>query len=148
MVRRATIRQSTLSETVSRQPNSYRHYLSTFHHITPSWEAVVAGEVGGLGRWEQHVEAWRPKTRANTIILRYEDIVSQSRNRELERIADFAGLKPLHSWKDPWAEMHAAGPNFFRRGKADISAEISQEQRSYFRDFSNNGAWVREFGYL
>jgi hypothetical protein len=127
--------------------DSYQHYLSVFEDPAPSLDDVISGRIGGFGRWEQHLEAWQPKSRPNTLILRYEDIVSDAPH-QIDRIAEFTGLTPIREWVDPWAEMHALGPNFFRRGKVEIPAELSTAQIEYFLDFGNNRFWMNEFGYL
>lgn len=94
---------------------SYYHYIMNY---TPgavaSLRDVVLGKCA-FGSWSDHIEAWTPMERSDTLLLRYENMV-QNPHRIVKAISDFID-RPVVTWNVPsFGDLQAISPNFFRRG--------------------------------
>lgn len=101
------------------------------------------------GGWTRHLEAWRPKTRQNTLLLRYEEL-AESRGlvpgSVARKIAEFIG-KDFDSLLVPqWETFQASDPVFFRSGTNETWRELmTGDDLELF--YSLHGDTMQEYGY-
>jgi hypothetical protein len=70
---------------------SLMHYQRAMG-LHPDWPTLIESPTGVAAPWHRHVAAWRSNPhRADILWVRYEDLLTDA-ERELTRIADFAGL--------------------------------------------------------
>src|ERR1700730_1738586 len=93
---------------------SYCHFLKDFTPETKTLEDVVLGDCN-FGSWTGHLEAWAPKQRPNTLLVRYEDMV-RNRTNVINTIAEFLELPAVSLEISPFAEFQAFEPRNFRSG--------------------------------
>lgn len=123
---------------------SYWHYFNKIELDNVSLEAVANG-LCHYGEWAAFYAAWQPQNRANTLLLRYEDLLVDP-DRCIDKIAGFTSLTPVGKWSNNFSEMNALDPDFFRAGnnQANIS-EISTQQEEYI--LSRFGPMMAKLGY-
>jgi len=90
-----------------------------------------------FGGWGEHVTAWAPETRSNTLLVKFESLVADPLG-QVGRIAEFTGFKPVSSQVPSFDELHSAGPKFFRSGKTD-------SWKQTFSEFEQYAFWLRNF---
>ncbi|MEE8530718.1 MAG: sulfotransferase domain-containing protein, partial [Hyphomicrobium sp.] len=123
---------------------SYRHYLNTFGNRQASLFDVVLGDTN-FGSWSEHIERWRPERRAETFLLRYEDIVADP-DAAVAAIADRFGISALKPFRNPFDHQRQEFPEFFRRGRTD--PELKEFDRTAVQLFSClHGAMMSRLGY-
>jgi Sulfotransferase domain len=93
---------------------SYFHYFKNFTQADVTLQDVIAGACN-YGSWSNHVDEWEPQTRANTLLLRFEDLVLQP-SKEIDKIAQFIGIPPINYNTPEFSSMNAVNPKFFRGG--------------------------------
>lgn len=123
--------------------DSYRHYLEKIENVKFSWNQIVDGV--SFPTWSEHIERWSPMTRPNTLFLRYEDILSSSGDKQIERIAEFTGLSVQNKWRNPFDTLHKMGKNYFRRGKVTVPWSIARSEKKYFME--KNKIWMDRLNY-
>ncbi len=126
--------------------SSYHRYLQDFvaGDARLSMADVVAGYTQ-FGSWGSHLDAWQPERRADTLLLRYEEIVRTPRVA-IERIAEFAGIEPTGDWHNDFEGLQRLSPKFFRRG-AHVDPEnlLDDETAGLFARY--HGDWMARLGY-
>jgi len=95
--------------------HSYYHYHKKFSFEQPTLTEVIAGACQ-FGSWSEHYSAWRPKTRPNTLLLQYDDLVGRPQE-VIPRLAKFLCLTPRVASLPPFDELRQRSPAFFRRGQ-------------------------------
>lgn len=95
--------------------DSYYHYHKKFAFEQPSLTEVIAGACQ-FGSWSAHYWAWRPKSRARTLLLQYEDLVSRPQE-VIPRLSEFLDLPPQAASLPHFEELQRRSPAFFRRGQ-------------------------------
>jgi hypothetical protein len=124
--------------------DSYFHYHKKFAFEQPSLTEVIAGACQ-FGSWSEHFLAWRPKTRPNTLFLRYEDLIK----RPEEIIGSLAALlkrEPGKGRLPSFEELKTRSPAFFRRGdNKDFLSQWTPSQMALFNRL--HGAVMEELGY-
>lgn len=105
---------------------SYWHYFNKIELDNISLEAVANG-LCHYGEWAAFYAAWQPQNRANTLLLRYEELLTDP-TKGIEKISGFTGLKPSGQWNGEISRFQAMDPVFFRVGnnRANIS-ELSPQ---------------------
>ena len=93
---------------------SYYHYRKDVAKENVSLAQIVRGDVWG-GRWSANVDAWVFSGRPNTLVLRFEDLISHHAE-SLDALADFLQLKMVSKGKIDFCELNALAPTFFRKG--------------------------------
>jgi hypothetical protein len=123
---------------------SYRHYIENFGAQQISLAETIIGAVP-YGSWSDHVEAWRPRERPDTLFLRYEDIVAD-REKAIGEVARFLGVEVSGAARSDFEELHAKQPNFFRSGsnKRNIE-EFDASHLALFQAL--HGETMAEYGY-
>lgn len=122
---------------------SHTHYLREVLHRDVSLADVITGNAGQS--WSQHVRAWAMPLRANTLVVRYENLTT-ARPDVLAQIAAFIG-RPLQRGFDlSFNHLHAVHPAFFRRGSD--AANIAEMDAASSRLFhQHHGDMLRAMGF-
>ena len=103
--------------------------VSYFHHFGqffPNEDRTLLELILGHDyylEWTSHYRAWDPHKRGRTLVLRYEDLLA-SPARETERIRQFLGGESQRKeWENPFELLQQDDPQFFRRGRAEWTAD-------------------------
>lgn len=107
--------------------DSYRHYRKATEKREVSWTEVLSDGM----TWSDHLRAWDPLNRPNTLMVRFEDLTDRPRVA-VDQLATFLAIEPSAPWQDPWRQAHELGPNFFRRGLSSISHTITDSEIEEF----------------
>ena len=128
-----------------RASDSYWHYQRDFG---PLQNAATLAEVligfTPYGSWSDHLDAWEPLERPDTLVLRYEKLISEP-EEQIDRIADFLEIRPLHAWKNDFQTLQRLEPRFFRHGSDAQSVAFEDAEESLF--WLMHGAWMTRLGY-
>jgi hypothetical protein len=121
---------------------SYLRYLKDFHpEAELSLEDVIMGNCM-FGSWSDHFKAWEPRSRPNTLLLRYEDLVREPR-KMVHTISDFIGDSVVNS---ELPELKPIDSNFLGSGNDDSSiAELEGRDLNLF--WLMHGQVMIELGY-
>jgi hypothetical protein len=92
---------------------SHAHYVRDILKRDLTLNAVIEGKAGQS--WSQHVRAWLLPARANTLMVRYEDLAAGDITT-LKKISDFIGQPLLRDFDVSFDALHALSPAFFRSG--------------------------------
>jgi len=68
--------------------------------------------------WGEHINAWAPDKRPNTLLIRFEELVADPAPF-IGKISDLTGLQPAKGELPSFEELHRMNPRFFRQGKTD-----------------------------
>ncbi|MEQ9008593.1 MAG: sulfotransferase domain-containing protein [Ekhidna sp.] len=122
---------------------------SKFHSDFLSNEAVtLLGLICGLdeyGSWSEHIDAWDPLNRHNTLLFRFEDILDIDRKR-IDEIANFINhTGDINPWENPFNQLQGEIPNFFREGKVTWDNSWSKLTNSIY--FQLHGEQMSKLGY-
>lgn len=85
-------------------------------------EEVIRGQVK-FGGWTDHINAWNPFDRPDTLLLRYEDLITDV-GHYVERIGAFIGIEPLTKSIPSFETFKSALPGFFRSGTNNTWREL------------------------
>jgi FkbM family methyltransferase len=126
--------------------HSYFHYLRDFGLVGDGYSLcdVVAG-VTASGSWADHLDAWDPLNRPNTLFLKYEDLIAQP-EQEIRRIGEFLNLSPIRKWQNDFAEMKKLDPRFFRAGTANNPNTALEGKEADIFDAVNSD-WMERLNY-
>ncbi len=124
---------------------SYYHYLKDFAEQETSLDDVTLGDCM-FGSWSDHLAAWSPKSRPNTLFFHYDELVREP-ERAIERLAEFIGREPLKSAAVSFAGLQAVDSKFFRSGSdAKNIAELTGASLDLF--WATHGELMVEYGYV
>ncbi|MGH7972715.1 MAG: sulfotransferase domain-containing protein [Limisphaerales bacterium] len=124
--------------------DSYFHYHQRFAIDKPSLTEVIAGACQ-FGKWSEHYAAWMPRTRPNTLFLRYEDLVARPAEI-IPQIAQLLAIEPVGGKLPTFDELKQRSPAFFRRGQnQDYLTKWSPGQMALFNWI--HGPAMEELGY-
>lgn len=105
------------------------HYLEKYGRYKISLDEVILGATT-FGSWRAHWESWAPTRRANTLLLRYEDIAANP-DAAAERLSKFLDLEIRNADVPTFLTLHERFPAFFRSGDNSKNiAELSDRQRA------------------
>jgi len=96
-----------------------------------------------FGTWKSHILSWTPKTRANTLFLRYEDLTSDFKNI-LNLISNFLDID-LISERFPSRDQVLSFDDRWVRPKTNWRNEISNYELGLFNEI--NHPVLKELGY-
>jgi hypothetical protein len=96
---------------------SYLNYLRTYRQQEVALFSIIIGAVN-FGSWSDHVLAWTPLERENTLLLRFEELAANP-EAYVPTIADFIGREPTSKSIPTFSDLHKVNPTFFRSGKTD-----------------------------
>lgn len=77
-------------------------------------EEIIRGQVE-FGGWSDHIDTWNPFDRPNTLLLRFEDLITDV-GHYVERIGAFIGIEPRKKSMPSFEAFRSALPSFFRSG--------------------------------
>lgn len=124
---------------------SYCHYLNHYYDATVTLESVISGTAGRFPSWGLHLDEWNPKGRANTLFLKYTDLVDAPQE-QLDKISSFCGISQNLSWENDFQKLHSIEPNFFRAGSSGGKRDaFTQQQEELF--WTLHGDWMVELGF-
>lgn len=116
--------------------------LCQFYRGQVSLEAVIAGQ-HMFGTWANHLSAWKPWERANTLLIKYEEMTGDL-PRALEKISVFMQCS-IVSDRIPDRETVASLEGRWVRTKSDWRTNISDAQLKLFHEI--NGEMLRRLEY-
>jgi hypothetical protein len=124
--------------------DSYYHYHKKYAFEQPSLTEVIAGACQ-FGSWSEHCRAWKPKTRPNTLLLRYEQLVHKPET-VIPLLSEFLKVKTIKGRLPSFEELQSRQPAFFRRGdNRDFLSLWSPGQTVLFNQL--HGPVMEELGY-
>ncbi len=106
-------------------------------------ETLIRGRPG-LPKWSDHIAWWAPKTRPNTLLLRYEDVAADV-GRAVDLIAGFIDVAPLSRSIPSRDELAAMDGKWVRSANAAGRTKLSSDQVAQFWEV--NGDVMVEYGY-
>lgn len=122
---------------------SYYHFCRRFE-FERSLESIIEGDTP-FGSWSSHFRGWNPQARANTLLLRFEEVIAHP-EETIAQLAQFLGTTPNGSFEGDFAKLQATSPDFFRSGSnAKNFAELTSDQLDKFD--SLHGELMYELGY-
>ncbi|MHB8814758.1 MAG: sulfotransferase domain-containing protein [Steroidobacteraceae bacterium] len=108
-----------------------------------SLEAVIEGR-HRFGTWADHVRAWKPRQRPNTLLLRYEEL-RDDLPRSLANISRFLS-KPVIGERVPARNEIAARDGIWVRAASSWQAELEGRDLARFNEISRDV--LEAYGYL
>jgi len=97
---------------------SYQRYAHSVEDFRVSLLDIVNGR-GWAGAWGDHVRAWDPLNRPNTLLVRYEALVADP-HAEALRLGEFLDRPVTRHDIPSFATLQATDPYFFRSGSANV----------------------------
>jgi len=116
--------------------------LWEFYDRNAPLETIIRGE-HRFGTWSDHVLAWQPWSRPNTVLLKYEDITNNLPS-VLEELSKFLGRAVLSSEIPPRDNVASVDGQWVRK-RSEWAAKISAEELGLFDAI--NGNVMRKLGY-
>ena len=116
--------------------------LWEFYRRSLPLEAVIAGR-HRFGTWENHLTAWQPWTRQNTLLLRYEELLSDL-HTVLETLSTFLDAEIIKT-KIPERETIAGVDGRWVRNKSDWREVMTDKHIELFHQ--TNGWMMEKMGY-
>jgi len=125
---------------------SYFHLLHDFRgRIETTLAKVIQGHTP-FGSWSDHLDAWQPLNRPDTLLLRFEDLRDKP-DKCISLLARFTELRPRNEWCNPLNRLHTVMPEFFRKGcNATNMAELRNADEDLFWKFHRE--WMEKLGYI
>jgi hypothetical protein len=126
---------------------SYFHWIRRYlPQSRASLRDVVLGNVE-YGSWSEHIEAWSPKTRPDTLLLFYEDVIAPDA-RTINLISEFLGIDPLPQGSVPsFDDLNSREPGFFRAGSNTKNiTELTGDELELF--WWLHGEAMNDFGFV
>ncbi len=123
---------------------SYWHYLQIDARPHTTLADVIRGNVQ-FGNWSDHLRAWNPLTRANTLVVSYETMLDRP-GEVVRQIALKIGRKPTGKTMPIFEFFHIQHPGFFRSGTNETwKEEMVGDDLSLFWEL--HGEAMGEYGY-
>jgi Sulfotransferase domain len=123
---------------------SYQNYLANYSKLSCDLNDVITGSVN-FGSWSDHVNAWAPLKRPNTLLLKFEDLIDDT-SGTVTKLAEFLGLKPKAGVVPTFEKLRAEFPQFFKTGSNSKNLDqISLDQMAYINFIS--GSTLSKYGY-
>ena len=117
---------------------------ASFHdHGKIPIETLISGRPG-LPPWSGHIAWWNPRSRPNTLLLRYEDVVADI-GQSIDVVADFIGVPPKSRTIPSRDELAVVDGRWVRSATAPGRTKLSKDQIDLF--WQHNDASMVEFGY-
>ena len=116
--------------------------LSRFWTI-PIVNAIV-GQGCVFGNWSHYYHAWQPKTRAKTIIVRFEDMVNDSQ-KILMQIMPMLGRSPKRDYVDDYEQQKDKWPQLFNGRTGIWREDMTESDLELF--WQCHGEVMAELGY-
>ena len=107
------------------------------------FQAIIAGQLS-FGTWSNHLAAWKPWERSNTLLIKYEDMISDL-PLVLSKVSAFVDRRIL-SHRVPDRNTVAGIDGQWVRTKSDWRSQISDAQLAQCNEI--NHAMLQKMGYL
>ncbi len=101
------------------------------------------GGVSPFGSWADHVTAWRPEARPNTLFLRYEDLVCDL-GTGIDQIAAYLKVEPLRRSMPPREDLAKLDGHWIR---SEDAPRATLDGEALARFWEVNGEVMRAYGY-
>ncbi|ODT12975.1 MAG: hypothetical protein ABS35_38885 [Kaistia sp. SCN 65-12] len=122
---------------------SYQKFQSDFSGHDCSIEDIIAGKVWP-GSWQEHVGLFLQRSATNTLLLRYEDLASES--PPLALIGEFLKLDTLRRFDVEFSDLNARESKMFGTGHNRVGVEtIQKNHRDLF--WEKCGPMMQRLGY-
>ena len=109
---------------------SYLNYLHNYKlQEDVGLFSVIIGAVN-FGSWSDHVLAWNPLERKNTLLLKFEELVANP-EVHIPTIADFVEREPISKSIPTFTDLHAINPTFFRSGRRDSWKSVFNQDHHF-----------------
>ena len=109
------------------------------------WEDLISGSVFPFHTWGSHLDNWNPTLREMTILIKYEDIISQS-EKVTEKISEFAKINIKQKWINNFSAHQKIDPEFFRKGNQNSASLFPNDKKGIFNAI--NLDWLIHFDYI
>ncbi len=110
---------------------SYLNFKKEYSHENITLDDVIAGNVQ-FGSWGEHVTSWDPINRKNTLLVKFEDLISNP-EALLERIGEFLDIVAVGNAIPTFDELKIINPKFFNSGKKNSwEKTYTKDQELYF----------------
>jgi hypothetical protein len=122
------------------------HYWQNFVPVSgpPALLDIVLGDIF-CGGWSDHLFAWNPTARRDTLLLRFEQLTAGD-PAAIEAIGNFLKLRQIGAASVNFEKLHGISPKFFRGGSDEKNiAELDARCRELF--WLRNGPAMTAFGY-
>lgn len=123
----------------------YKHSFSAQSSVSNYMNEILSGHDHFVS-WGDHVAAWDPQVRPNTLLLKFEDLVSDP-GAHLLALSDFLG-RPVGDGDIPaFKELSEVNSKMFREGKlAAWKEQLTEEQQLLF--WLDNYEQMSRLGYV
>gem|GEM_PF-997989 len=118
---------------------SFFRFHKDFMGVSKCLLDVIGGDTQ-YGGWGEHVQAWSPAERPNTLLIKFEELVSNPTGY-IEKISEFTGFRAVSGNLPTFDELHATSPRFFRSGKKD-------SWKNVFSEFEQHVFWMRNYSQM
>jgi len=112
------------------------------------WGIPIADAIAGLGcpfgTWSSYYYGWMPEKRPNTLVLKYEEMVTDPQ-MVVGKIAEFIGTKPTAPYVDDFEEKKKEFPYLFKDRIGGWKRRMNSEHLALFENC--HGKLMRELGY-
>ena len=116
--------------------------LSNFWKI--SLRNSICGINGPFGTWSSYYHGWNPKSRPNTLMLKYEDMVEKP-NDIARQISAFFKIEQKHEYIDDFEEKKKEFPYLFKDRVGAWKKKLKGNELDLF--WRCHGAVMKELGY-
>ena len=103
---------------VAREPRaalvSFHNYMTNFSNLDLTAAETILG-ASAFGSWGEHYDAWKPKSRKNTLLLQFEDL-TKNPLAAAEQMGEFLDLGKARKKMPSFEELQEINPRFFRTG--------------------------------
>jgi hypothetical protein len=124
---------------------SYKNYLSHYSKLNCDLSDVITGSVN-FGSWSDHVKAWDPQNRPNTLLLKFEDLVDDVEGT-VKKLSKFLEMPAQKGSLPSFEELKKQYPKFFKTGSNQRNIErISSDQMAYLNYVA--GDVLAKYGYV
>ncbi|MGH2307042.1 sulfotransferase domain-containing protein [Aliarcobacter sp. ERUVET-8] len=113
---------------------SYFHFMKKFFpEAQRSLLEILLGN-DYYGEWTEHFFKWNPQKRENTLLLKYEDLLNNTKD-EIYKIEKFLSIRRKKEWVNPFDKLQQKDSNFFRQGETawNTSKEWSNFHENIFQ---------------
>lgn len=125
--------------------SSYNQYIRTHKGTGASLSDVISGSVGWFPSWGRHLDLWRPDFRANTLIVKFEDMIADASN-VISEISSFLKREATRDWENKFESLQVEDPEFFRQGLVGKGEnDFSEAELEMF--WTLHGDWIERLGY-
>jgi hypothetical protein len=122
---------------------SYRRFLAEVEGHQSTLPNLIAGR-HWPGKWQEHVRRFLSRDPANTLVLRYEELASDT--PPLDQIGNFLNMNPIRPFDVSFSSLHQLSPKIFPTGNNRIGIEtIERDHRELF--WRTCGETMRALGY-